>query len=182
MIDALHAVDSDPLETVGVFLDTLFLSRVLPIPRVRTLPRSEGSHVVLHRLHGCSNAELIQLIFTIYDGIPEPFEVFYCQNLPTQNELDLFLERALRFPRQYVMLEVNKLPYHLQEVSNAIYIVSPCGLKCCALCPQHLLHISGSLKCSEHGSCIHLIESAPSMLGEMPGVLAKDGEVKHRMQ
>eukprot|EP00731_Ephydatia_muelleri_P036542 Em0275g1a len=155
VIDALHAVDSDPLETVGVFLDTLFLSRVLPIPRVRTLPRSEGSHVVLHRLHGCSNAELIQLIFTIYDGIPEPFEVFYCQNLPTQNELDLFLERALRFPRQYIMLEVNKLPYHLQE---------------------HLLHISGSLKCSEHGSCIHLIESAPSMLGEMPGVLAKDGE------
>lgn len=107
-----------------MFLDTLFLSRVLPIPRVRTLPRSEGSHVVLHRLHGCSNAELIQLIFTIYDGIPEPFEVFYCQNLPTQNELDLFLERALRFPRQYIMLEVNKLPYHLQEVSNAIYIVT----------------------------------------------------------
>lgn len=164
-----------------MFLDTLFLFHVLPTSRVQTLARSEGSHVVLHRLHGCSNAELIQLIITIYDGIPEPFEVFYCQNVPTQKELDLFLERARRFPRQYVMLEVNKLPYPLQEVSDVITSIALCS-HVCVLCPQYLLHRSGWLKCSEHNSCIHLIESAQSMLGGMPGVLVKDGEVKRIVQ
>ena len=182
MTDALQAADSDPLETVGVFLDAIFLSHVLPASRVQTLPRSEGSHVVLHKLHGCSNAELIQLIITIYDGVPEPFEVFHCQNVPMQKNLDLFLERARRFPRQYVMVEVNKLPYHLQEVNKdnnaSPYVISIARVSI----QQYLLRIGSGLKCSLLGSCIHLIESAQSMLGEIPGVLVKDGEVKHVRQ
>ena len=98
----------------------MFNSHALPIPRVQTLPTYDHSQIILHRLHGCSNAELIQLIVTIYDGIPEPFEVFYCHTSPTEEELHFFIERTQRFSRHYIMIEVNKLPFHLQEVDSSV--------------------------------------------------------------
>jgi hypothetical protein len=54
----------------------------------------------------------------VFGGVPEPFEVFHCRPTVTEEELRLFLnpKRATKHPFQYLILEVNKLPYQLQEV------------------------------------------------------------------
>ncbi len=60
----------------------------------------------------------MRLIISIYGGVPEAFEVFHCRATTTEEELRLFLspQRATKRPFQYLILEVNRLPYPLQEV------------------------------------------------------------------
>ena len=117
----LTAVDLEsPLDVVGSFLtkvlrfDGDILHKSL-LPKRYTAHSDEPSN----RLYSTPNfnqSQLVQLIIQIYDGPPEPYEVFHC--LPTTNEqvLKLFMKRVVKHPRQYLVLEVNRLPYLLQEV------------------------------------------------------------------
>ena len=130
-----------PVHIVGGFLSHLFQGHVLPqgsscspmqstlfFPRLRTRSVS-WKYEYAQSLHYCANfsqGELICHIISLYShvpesvgkrGIPECFEVLRCQSTTSEEELSLFLKRASQYPRQYIVLEVNKLPYKLQEVS-----------------------------------------------------------------
>ena len=122
--------DESPIHVVGMFLETVFSEHSLPnrcgvgLSRSHTfsqLSSPEVSHL-LHYCPGYSQAQLIQLIVSIYDGIPEAFEVFRCHYSSTKEELSLFLERLAKHPLRYLILGVNLLPFKLQEVCMLNYI------------------------------------------------------------
>ena len=78
-----------------------------------------GSPQGIYQLHYApryTQSQLLRLIAEIYDGVPESFEVFYCHPLTTQEELKMFMERIEYHPLPYLLLQVNKLPFNLQEV------------------------------------------------------------------
>lgn len=83
-----------------------------------TVPIGPGtSQILLHSCPGFTQRELIPLILNIFGGVLEPFQVFRCQASTTQEKLALFLKRAAKFQIPHLIVEVNKLPFHLQEVS-----------------------------------------------------------------
>ena len=57
------------------------------------------------------------LITELYEGVPEPFEVFRCRPNTTHEELNLFIERIRHHTLPYLVLHIDKLPFKLQEVS-----------------------------------------------------------------
>ncbi len=73
---------------------------------------------------GFTQSQLLRLIISIYGGVPEAFEVYHCRSTSTEEELRLFMnpKRATKRPFQYLILEVNKLPYRLQEVRTYVGI------------------------------------------------------------
>ena len=116
-----------PMLTISMFLSALLLNHSLPT-RIKPVQRPMTSVAgrmslslecsqVLHSCPGFTQNELIPMILSIFDGVPEPFQIFRCQSSSTQEELDLFLQRAAKFPITHLILEVNKLPFQLQEVS-----------------------------------------------------------------
>ncbi len=114
--------------TIGQFLHVLFLKHTFPrrsdcTPFLRTcsLTSFPLSHDFTQLLHYCprySQSELIQMLVGIYSGVPEAFEVFRCRPSTTEEELTLFLKRTARYSLRSIVLEVNKLPFKLQEVGT----------------------------------------------------------------
>ena len=106
------------MHVVGEFLEVVFNNHFLPKRCGEAVSQrtSPDLTLLLHYCPGYSQAQLICLIVSIYDGVPEPFEVFHCQPSSTEEELSLFLKRVAKHPRQYLILEVNRLPFRLQEV------------------------------------------------------------------
>ena len=112
------------MHVVGMFLETVFtkhsLSNRCGVGLCRSYSFSQLSSPelsqLLHYCPGYSQTQLIQLIVSIYDGVPEAFEVFRCHPSSTKEELSLFLERLAKHPLQYLILGVNLLPFKLQEV------------------------------------------------------------------
>ena len=112
-----------PMLTISMFLSALLLNHSLPT-RIKPMTSVAGRmsispecSQVLHSCPGFTQNELIPMILSIFGGVPEPFQIFRCQSSSTQEELDLFLQRAAEFPITHLILEVNKLPFQLQEVS-----------------------------------------------------------------
>ena len=116
-----------PVHIVGAFLKALFEDHALPHrcrPSSPLRPRSittslSVTHEFVQLLHFCpgyTQDRLIRVIVGLYSGVPESFEVFHCRPSTTEEELNLFIKRAAKHPLQYLILEVNKLPYKLQEV------------------------------------------------------------------
>ena len=115
-----------PMHQVGRFLAALFKDSKLSTSSLKQRrnisPFSrQMSQQSTHILHACQNftpSQLIRTVIGIFGGVPEPFEVFHCRPTVTEEELRLFLNptRATKQPFQFLILEVNKLPYHLQEV------------------------------------------------------------------
>ena len=120
--------DDVPVKIVGAFLKYLFVDHSLPhrcrpsSPLLRphsitsSLSLTQEFVQLLHFCPGYTQDSLIRVIIGLYDGVPESFEVFHCRPNTTEEELNLFLKRAAKFPLRYLILEVNKLPYKLQEV------------------------------------------------------------------
>ena len=107
----------------------------------------------IHRLHGCTQSEVLVLIQKIYKmQFPiESFQLLHCNADTTLEELSLFLSRTSIFLKPvYVLIEVNKFPNHLQE-----YIMK---------------HIAESQREARLIASVHYIETAPSLLHELPGV------------
>ena len=116
------------IKIVGAFLNFLFEDHTLPhrchvtSPLFRPCSITESLSLIqdfvqlLHFCPGYTQGGLIRVIIGLYSGVPESFEVFHCRSNTTEGELNLFLKRVAKFPLQYLILEVNKLPYKLQEV------------------------------------------------------------------
>ena len=132
------SLNDSPVHVVGAFLGQLFQDHTLPLGfSSSSLMRTKSvssKHEFSQSLHYCPNfsqGELITTIIGLYNtvpetmgvmlrsssGIPESFDIVRCQSTTTDEELRLFLTRASQYPRLYVILEVNKLPYKVQEVS-----------------------------------------------------------------
>ena len=154
----------------------------------------------LQLLHYCprySQAQLIRLIVSIYNGVPEAFEVFHCHPSSTEEELSLFLKRVAKHPLQYLILKVNRLPFKMQEVCVycAVYIQchrahSPCSsLFLTSLSHFHLSSFlqylmqlqlviqEREVEISSKAPCLHLVETAPSILRKMPRVVLREHTV-----
>ncbi len=120
--------EEPPMHTIGQFLGVLFLGHSLPrrsdsAPLLRThiLTCFSLSHDFTQLLHYCprhSHSQLIQMIIGICSGVPEAFEVFRCRPSTTESELMLFLKKVARHSLRSIVLEVNKLPFKLQEVGT----------------------------------------------------------------
>ncbi len=116
------------MHTVGQLLDVLFSDHLLPrrsdstpLLRTRSLTSLSLSHDFIQLLHYCphySQSQLIQVLVGICSGVPESFEVLRCRPSTTEGELSLFLKRAARHSLRAIVLEINKLPFKLQEVSR----------------------------------------------------------------
>ena len=110
-----------PMHVVGEFLEVMFNNHSLP-KRCFSQPCSVSQHFfseptqLLHYCPRYSQAQLIQLVVSIFDGVPETFEVFRCHPSSTKEELSLFLQRVAKHRLQYLILEVNRLPFILEEV------------------------------------------------------------------
>ena len=107
----------------------------------------------IHRLHGCTQSEVLVLIQNIYKmQFPiESFQLLHCNAYTTFEELSLFLSRTSIFLKPvYVLIEVNKLPNLLQEYT--------------------MKHIIESQREARLTASVHYIETAPSLLHELPGV------------
>ena len=111
------------MQVVGEFLCMVFSNHSLPnhCGEVLSQPRSISQLSLpeptqLHYCPGYTQAQLICLIVSIYNGVPKSFEVFRCQPSSTKEELSLFLKRVAKHPLQYLVLEVNRLTFELQEV------------------------------------------------------------------
>ena len=129
------------MHVVGEFLMMVFSNHSLPKRcceslspphSVSRLSFSPEPTQLLHYCPGYSQIQLIRLVISIYDGVPEAFEVFHCSPSSTKEELGLFLKRAAKHPLHYLVLEVNRLSFKVQEVCvyYAVHIRSYwCG--CC---------------------------------------------------
>ena len=113
------------MHVVGRFLELVFKNHSLPTRCGKGLSQhwsvsqasfSSEPTQLLHYCPGYSQAQLIRKIVSIYSGIPEAFEVFRCHASSTEEELNLFLKQVAKYPLQYLVLEVNRLPFKLQEV------------------------------------------------------------------
>lgn len=102
---------------MGTFLGIVFNNHSLPKRRGETVSQYYPPDLtLLHYCPGYSQAQLICRIVSIYGGVPEAFEVFHCHLSSTEEELSLFLKRISKHPLNYLILEVNRLPFRLQEV------------------------------------------------------------------
>ena len=119
------------MEIVGGFLGHLLQNHTLPRRSTKVLrrpsyatqfPGVSDANQFLHHAPKYTQSQLVRLIVSIYGGVPESFEVFHCCSTSTKEELSLFLERVERKPLRYLILEVNKLPFGLQEVHTYIHV------------------------------------------------------------
>lgn len=167
---------------VGQFLDVLFTNHTLPCrgsslqQRSLSLPQhhhhhSSGSgHAPFSQpLYSCptySQLDFLRLILNIFSGVPEAYQVLRCQTSTTEEELSLFLKRAEQHHAHYLMLGVNRLPFKLQESLVQVHLVMQ-GVR------QQEEVVRGQVT----SSTLHFVETAPSMLREMPWIQYKDTKV-----
>ena len=136
-----------PMQLVGQFLKSLLQGYTLPQrsfiepgASLRSFPpKFNITPHFTQPLYSCptySQMDFICLILNICSGIPEAYQVLRCQETTMEEELSLFLKRAescTRHHSQYFMLDVNKLPYKLQEVCDSelcSYNLGYCHLVC----------------------------------------------------
>lgn len=108
------------IDAVGAFLTELENSRTLQscgLPSLALTTSEMRRPLLLHYASNFSHFDLIRLIIRIYEGLPQPYEILHCNHQTSEEEISLFMKRALKYPRQYMMLEVDKLTYRIQEVS-----------------------------------------------------------------
>ena len=124
--------DASPMKVVGSFLRKVFQkSHSLPkryrddlshFSSSQTTPLSskhEEEFVnVLHTALDFTHSGLVGLVLRIYGGPPEPFEILHCKSSTTEEDVKLFMKRVHHHPRQYLVLEVNHLPFQIQEVET----------------------------------------------------------------
>lgn len=114
-----------PISLVGKFLDILFNDHDLPLRFSPVEAQSLTDNKLLTRafvqpLYSCPtylHGDIVCLILNIFSGIPESHQVMRCQATTKEDELSLFLKRITQHPAHYLMLDINKLPFKLQEVS-----------------------------------------------------------------
>ena len=114
------AVMSSSINVIGSFMNDLFLQDGTLGKKLaqRYVWNAESMKremdIIVARKSG--QRELIHLLVSVYNGIPEYFDILHCHSTTTEQELRAFMNRVLLIPRQYVILEVNHLSFEQQEV------------------------------------------------------------------
>ncbi len=110
----------------GEFISNLFRSHNLPQRCI--MESSNTSSSFSQPRYFCpdfTQMDFFRLILGIFNGIPETYQLLRCQAITTIQELNLFLERVKRHCSHYLLLDVNKLPYKLQEVGFCVALLWP---------------------------------------------------------
>ena len=104
------------MDAVSSYLAVLLKDHTLPV-RIKNplMERPLDDFNVL--LHSCSDRNIVPTILNIFDGVPHPFQIFRCHSLTTEEELSLFLQQAGKHTCQHLILEINRLPFQVQEVN-----------------------------------------------------------------
>ena len=161
---------TSPMDVAGSFLEELFKQQCINSCLLPTC--YERAVNILHRVPSYSQSQLIRLVLSIYGGPPSAFEVLHCKPSTTEQDLKLFMERVAQHPRQYLVLEVNHLPYQLQEVGETnTYMGLSCFNTKYPFLPQVLLQLFLQLKHEIPGdtnTCIQFVETSSSVLREVP--------------
>jgi hypothetical protein len=94
---------------------------------------------------------VIRLLTSIYSSrVPEGFEICFCRASTQPHDLDLFLQRAVRFPnRSFTLIETSALSITLQE---------------------QLVAFMMERKVNSDGVRLHCIQSQPSILQPAPWI------------
>ena len=113
---------SSSISAVGSFLNDIFESK--PCLEAEGLAQRYQWNVRAQYLESdllvaknYTQSQLIHLIISVYNGIPEHFEILRCQSTTTEHDLRRFMKRVLLLPRLYIIVEVNVLSFDLQEVT-----------------------------------------------------------------
>ena len=123
-----------PVKVVGNFLRSVFANDFLPpaICLYSIVPPQPANHnnrqvpalphvnkFTLHAVHDFTPLQMLQLILTVFDGVPNSFQIFQCTSNTTEQQLDIFFDRALHWSDiRYLLLGVNYLHNELQEVQK----------------------------------------------------------------
>jgi hypothetical protein len=107
------------MQVVGQFLADLFSHPL--VKDALSLPHQNYnvSHHFTQPLYSCPNysqMDFLCLVLNIFTGIPETYQVLRCQVTTTEEQLNLFLKRMEIHHAHYLVLNVNELPFKLQEV------------------------------------------------------------------
>lgn len=109
---------SSSIEIVGIFMKNIFESNYFleteQLAQRYELPFQLEHDILIAKQY--DQQKLIHLIISIYNGIPEHFDILRCCSATTEHDLNSFMRRVLLIPRLYVILEVNRLSFELQEV------------------------------------------------------------------
>ena len=75
--------------------------------------------LILHVAQEYSQSDLIRLIISQCKGIPESYDIMLCTQISIKEEIQSFMKRVEKSSQRHMfILEVNSLPYSLQEVSK----------------------------------------------------------------
>ena len=127
---SINCAENLPVKVVGKFLRSIFANLPLkiclypiiptrPIPMPAILPMN--SKFTLHSVHNLNPLQMLQLIFTVFHGVPNSFQIFQCTLNTTKQHLDIFFDGAFHWSDfqehfKYLLLGVNYLHNELQEV------------------------------------------------------------------
>lgn len=105
---------------VGQFLDNVLKTHSLsPMSSVKCVSSYSHQRELSQPLYCCpaySKTEVVCLIVGLFCGIPESYQVLRCHASTTEEELTLFLKRLRVHKAHYLVLNVNKLSFKVQEV------------------------------------------------------------------
>ena len=106
------------METVGHFLEGLLKSKqILECVLPKRYIQIHKLGVLLHNAPAYTQNQLVRLVVQVIEGLPEPYDILHCHHTTTEEEIKIFMRRVEKHGhRQYVILEINHLPYQLQEV------------------------------------------------------------------
>ena len=135
------------MDVVGSFLDNIFSRdgvmdcslpiqcRKIPAPQGQMLVSSPQLLSIFHSAPGFTQGQLIRLLLEVYGGSPNAFQVLRCTPVTTEQDLRLFMKRVVQHPIcQYLILEVNTLPFQLQEVCCFYFnLINQVDMFCCLI-------------------------------------------------
>ena len=140
----VNSAENLPVKVVGNFLRSVFanlspnilypisLSQPTPIP---ALPMN--SKFTLHSVHSLNPFQMLLLIFAVFDGVPNSFQIFQCTPNTIKQHLDIFFDRVFHWSHhQYLLLGVNYLHNELQEVylcahfTNNVFLILSLNNRC----------------------------------------------------
>ena len=96
-----------PVKVVGNFLRSIFAHDFLPpaicLYAVNTSPQAakvqdsllaapHRNKFTLHAVHNFTPLQMLQLIFTVFDGVPNSFQIFLCTPDTTEQQLNMFFD------------------------------------------------------------------------------------------
>ena len=119
----LPPTSADPMLVVGTFLNTLLHDHILPqhlsFAESSLNKSQDGNALKTQFLFSCSlysQSNLVSFILDHFNSIPAAYHIMRCNGSTTKEDLSLFLKRVEMQPNKYMMLNVDLLPFKLQEV------------------------------------------------------------------